>query len=258
MHEQDGRAVLDAREHVDRPGNHRTARGRGLAADARGAVAAVSAVAAGPAATNTDERRRRTTPTTTSPRPLTVGQTRALRGRFGVRGDRGRHGHRDPLPHLPAVRVHVRAADPREGRAGHADPPRPRRRVEQGLHLPEGHDARPPAPRSRPAPRPDGARRRHLARGRLGRGVRPLRGAAPPDPRARRPRRGHRVHRQPDGPQLLARPVRRPVHRPGPVPDDLLGRHRRPVAEEPVVGRSCTAGCGRSRPPTCAAPTTSS
>ena len=45
----------------------------------------------------------------------------------------------------------------------------------QGLHLPEGLGARPPAPRPGPAPRADGPRRRPVARGVLGRG---LRGAA--------------------------------------------------------------------------------
>ena len=76
-----------------------------------------------------------------------------------------------------------------EDDARHADPWRPRRRVVEGLPVPEGHDARPPARRPRPHPRADGARRRHVARGVVGRGVRALRGADPR--RARAPR--HRV-----------------------------------------------------------------
>ena len=41
-------------------------------------------------------------------------------------------------------------------------------------------------------------------------------------------------------------------------PDDLLGRHRRPVAQERQLAPACTAACGRSRCPTSAAPTCSS
>ena len=70
------------------------------------------------------------------------------------------------------------------GRPGHPRPRRPRRRVEQGLPVPEGRVARPPPPRPRPPARADGARRRRVARGHVGRGVRPLRGAAAADRRA--------------------------------------------------------------------------
>ncbi len=69
----------------------------------------------------------------------------------------------------------------------------------------------------------------------VGRGVRPLRGAAAAGRRGARHRRGHRVHRQPVGPQLLAQPLhgcgrRHPAHA-----RHLVGGHGRPVAEEPRV-----------------------
>ena len=141
-----------------------------------------------------------------------------------------------------------------------ADPSRPRRRVEQGLPLPEGHDARAPAPRPRPPAGADGPRRRHAgARSSLGRGVRALRGAAARRASSATARDAdHRLHRQPDGPQLLARPLRRAVHRAVAAADDLLGRHRRPVAEERLVHADVRRTCGGSRRPTSSAPTTGS
>ena len=48
----------------------------------------------------------------------------------------------------------------------------------KGYLCPKGAVARPPPPRPRPPARADGARRRRVARGHVGRGVRPLRGAA--------------------------------------------------------------------------------
>ena len=67
---------------------------------------------------------------------------------------------RNPHPNLPALRVDVRAARGGRGRPGAAHPRQRRRRLEPGLHLPEGHDARRPAPRPGPAARAAGARRR--------------------------------------------------------------------------------------------------
>ena len=52
----------------------------------------------------------------------------------------------------------------------------------------------------------------------------------------------------PAGHSFGARPLRRPAHGAGQLPDDLLGRHRRPVAQERLVASSCTGTCGRSRP----------
>ena len=76
--------------------------------------------------------------------------------------------------------------------------------------------------------------------------------------RAPRHRGGHRVHRQPRRPQLLARPLHAAVHRPVGHAAHLLGGHRRPVAEERRRACSCTGTCGRSRRPTSSAPTTGS
>ena len=88
---------------------------------------------------------------------------------------RGRHPHR--LPHLPALRGQLRARDHaaahrRRRRGGRAHPRRPRRRVQPGLHLPQGLHAQ-AAPRGpRPAAPAGGEARRRVRRGELGRGVR--------------------------------------------------------------------------------------
>ena len=96
-----------------------------------------------------------------------------------------------------------------------------------------------------------------VARGHLGRGVRPLRGAARTAcSREHGIEAVHRLHRQPDRPQLLARPLRRRCssgmsrH-----PDDLLGRHRRPVAEERRVRPDVRRHVEDPDRPTSAAPT---
>ena len=67
--------------------------------------------------------------------------------------------------------------------------------------------------------------------------------------RARRHRGGHRVHRQPDRPQLLARPLRRAVHRPGRASrmiysSGTVDQWPKNVSSRPHVRRTC----GRSRP----------
>ena len=136
----------------------------------------------------------------------------------------------------------MRPRDPRRRREGRAHPRRPRRRLEQGLPLPEGHDPRAPPRRPRPAAGADGARRRSLARGVLGRRVR----------RAARSCCAACVDRH--GADAITAYIGNPTahnfslgryvgrrHGPGGVPDDLLGRHGRPVAEERRRARSCTA-----------------
>ena len=97
-----------------------------------------------------------------------------------------------------------------DGDRGHPHPRRPRRRVEQGLPLPEGRRARPAAPRPRPHPGADGARRRR--RGARSPGTRrspAARSCSRPIVARARHRRGHRLHRQPGRPQLLAQPLHR-------------------------------------------------
>ena len=64
-------------------------------------------------------------------------------------------------------------------------------------------------------------------------GVRALRRAARRRDRDARQGVDLLLHRQPDRPQLLARPVRGPVHRPRRAAGRLLGGNGRPVAEEP-------------------------
>ena len=85
--------------------------------------------------------------------------------------DGRRHPHR--LPHLPAVRGELRprdhaAAHRRRRRGGRAHPRRPRRRVQPGLHLPQGLHPQ-AAPRGpRPAAPPAREARRRVRRGRAG------------------------------------------------------------------------------------------
>ena len=103
----------------------------------------------------------------------------------------------------------------------------------KGYLCPKGAALGQPAPRSRPAPGADGPRRRSVARGRLGRGVRALRGTAATDRRAVRHRRGDCLHRQSGGPQLLTEPLHRRGRRHPSHAGHLVGRHRRSVAQEP-------------------------
>ena len=155
--------------------------------------------------------------------------TSARRGRPGT-PSRGA----DPSPHLPAVRGDVRPGDQDPRRPGHRGPRRPRRRVEQGLPVPQGRLARPACTTTRTgcacrwsARATSGARCRwDEAFARCEELLRPIveRG---------RHRRRHRVHRQSGGPQLLAEPLHRRGRRHPPDAGHLVGRHRRPVAEEP-------------------------
>src|SRR5688572_8418578 len=81
--------------------------------------------------------------------PVTDGNRTAGRAARGTRDHDGTSPP-DPPADLSALRGDVRPRGARRRRPGRADPRRPRRRVEQGLPLPEGHDARTPAPRPRP------------------------------------------------------------------------------------------------------------
>ena len=184
---------------------------------------------------------------------------------------------------LPPLRGHLRPDPDDLRRQAHRRPRRPRRRVQQGFHLPEGRELR----RTRQRPRPIGAAigpaRRRADRGHLGRGVRRgRRGSGRGRRRARRnlgrgvsrqPERAHggrravptgahprtrhppgvqREHARPDAQARRARPdVRQPgrLHRARPRPHRLPRRHRR---ESPCVQRKCDhrrrlseASCGR-------------
>ena len=153
---------------------------------------------------------------------------------------------------LPAVRGDVRPRDPRRGRPGRRSIRGDRDDVwSEGLPLPEGHDARPPAPRSRPPPRADGPRRRR-------RGARSTWDEAfarcdellaAGDRRARH-RGGHRVHRQPAR-RTTSRSAATSACSSGMsgIPIDLLRRAPSTSGRRTCRRTSCTAACGRSRSP---------
>ena len=124
------------------------------------------------------------------------------------------------------LEVHV------EGDRVVAHPARQGRRLEPGLRLPEGRDAGRAASRPRSRPRADDPRRRDVAE--VGWDEAFARCEELIARRARAPRQAgaDRVHRQPDRAQHPSLPLRRALHRHGAAPDALLGRHRRPVAEE--------------------------
>ena len=82
-----------------------------------------------------------------------------------------------------------------------AHPGRPRRRVQPGLHLPQGLHAQAAARGPRPPAPPAREARRRVRGGQLGRGLRRDRGPPPAHPRARRPQRLRGLPRQPDRPQ---------------------------------------------------------
>ena len=94
-------------------------------------------------------------------------------------------GHEGRVPHLPALRGHLRPRDHAGGRHHQADPGRPGRRLQPRLHLPEGLDAQAAARGPRLAARPRRQGRRRLEGGHLGRGLR--RGRGGPDRRSGTP-----------------------------------------------------------------------
>ena len=120
-------------------------------------------------------------------------------GPFIPRAHHDRHHH--PPSHLPPVRGLLRTRNQGAGRQGHQHPRARSRRVQRGLHLPQGRGPERPARRPGPPAHPADQARRRLCAGQLGRSL-----CRDPAPRAAadgRPRAQCHRHRrgQPVGPQ---------------------------------------------------------
>ena len=142
---------------------------------------------------------------------------------------------RPPPVHLPAVRSHVRLGDSGRRWPRGRYPRQPGRHLESRSHLPEGRESGQGARGSGPDPPADDQGRRAMAGGQLGCGVPALHRTAGAGDREVRHRRGDLLHRKPARAFVLARPLHRRAAGHVGHPAVLLARHRRSVAEEPVV-----------------------
>ncbi len=149
-------------------------------------------------------------------------------------------------PHVPALRGDLRARADAGGRPDRQGPRGLGRRLQQGLHLPQGRVDRRAAPRPRPVARAAAApARRGFRRGVVGRGVHVHRRALSRHRGRARPPGARRVHRQPGRAFARRTALRARAAEGARHAQRLLGEHRRPVPQAALGGAHVRDGAER-------------